>query len=250
MTMSRSVCAVVVVVFACAGSPPEPQHPIAPEVPPAATLAPPDSHFVVEVGGSVTTPLGTLPLVSTQQIHRGDGLFLTLKTTRRTKLYVAYCDTSQKLAIYPVTGNLVGQPDALTRVPQSESFIADASTGLEHIFVIATADALERSDPKLHELISRAQGAAGTPCSTQLAMTSDESRAQASLSPNSTQPAKLGRTGAASALTVDLTKRYAAVPKVWRPRGFALDETASKTTSSSSSDDAGIAIWAITLEHK
>src|SRR5258705_10931203 len=111
---------VLALVVACSGAPPAQK--------PASSATPSDLHFVLEVGGSVGTPAGTTPLVTTKQVHRGDELFLTVKTTRRTKLYVAYCDTGQKLAIYPATGNLAGEPGAVLRVPQVDNFVADAGT--------------------------------------------------------------------------------------------------------------------------
>ena len=220
----------LVALIACSTPAPPPPAAPAPEPPPR------DLHFTLEVGGTVTTPSGSLPLVATKQIHKGDTMFLTIKTSRRARLYIAYCDSEGKLAIYPATGNLVGEADAVTRVPQTESFIADNRVGLEHVFVIATSDDLHRSDPKLHELLSRAQGESATACSTQLAMTTQESRAAvAPVAPPAASTAE--------------KPRFASVPKIWRPRGFGITGGAA-TTSSTSSDDAGIAIWAISLQHE
>lgn len=230
-----------------------------------------DRRFVLEVGGTVTSRTGAkTPLVATKEIRQGDGLFLTLTTTQPAKLYVAYCDSQQRLAIYPATGNLIGEPGAITRVPATDEFVTDEHTGLEHIFVIATLADLDRSDPKLHALLARAQGAQGTHCTTQLAMTTEQSRGAgdenvpvAADHKHDAQPRAAAPTGGAG-IEVDTAQRpladddpanepiarFATQPQVWRPRGFALGNTSSSNTSSSSSDDTGIAIWAITLEHK
>ncbi len=239
---------VVCVLAACGGGGPKP-------VP--TTPAQQDHRFILQVGGGVTSSGATSPLVTTKEIHKGDELYLTLATTKRTKLYVAYCDSQQHMAIYPPTGNLVGEPGVVTRVPESGSFKTDEHTGLEHMFVIATAADLDRSDPKLHDLLARAQGAAGTQCTTEVA----KAIAPPPPAPEAARAARAVPAGGAGvekdtagpvAQAQDPDAQPAAFPTeagVWRPRGFDVTQGAADT-SSSSSDDTGIAIWALTLSHK
>jgi hypothetical protein len=235
---------VVCTLAACGGSKPA-----------ATTPAQPDHRFVLQVGGSVTSQGATAPLVTTKEIHKGDELYLTLATTKRTKLYVAYCDSQQHMAIYPPTGNLSGEPGIVTRVPESGSFKTDEHTGLEHMFVIATAAELDRSDPKLHELLARAQGAAGTQCTTEVAKTiapPPEPAAAPRATPVGGAGVEKDTANQVAAAAPDDQAGAAAFPTeagVWRPRGFDVSQGATDT-SSSSSDDTGIAIWAITLSHK
>lgn len=229
---------------------------------PTPTTAKADDHsFVLEVGGQLSSAGKTAALVEAKEIHKGDGLFLTVATTKKTKLYVAYCDSQQHLSIYPPTGNLVGEPGGITRIPQSGEFETDEHTGLEHIFVIATAADLDRSDPSLFSLLQRAQGASDTHCSTELAKTTEQSRAAKPAAATSAPPptpevsAPLSRgveTDVGSDKVVqddDDDARLSTEPGVWRPRGLKVVESKADT-SSSTSDSSGIAIWAITLAHK
>jgi hypothetical protein len=248
----------IVMMAACGGAGPmqpvppvQPAQPAQPPVAPAQPQPPPDLAFTLEVGGDVTTPTGAAALVATKEIHKGDAVALSIKTSKRTTIYVAYCDTEQKLAIYPPSGTQVAEAGTAVRVPPASGFIADDHRGLEHLFVIATAAQLDRSDPKLQELLAKAQGGAATPCSSELAMTTDESRALAALPPVAAPPETRPAGGSAAPVErprIASVRAYKSTPAIWRPRGFGLPDTA--TTSSSSSDAAGIAIWAITLAHK
>lgn len=222
---------------------------------PTTAKADDDRSFVLQVGGQVTAADGktNAALVETKEIHKGDGLYLTVATTKKTKLYVAYCDSQQHLSIYPPTGNLVGIPGASVRIPENGSFETDEHTGLEHLFVIATAADLDRSDPNLMSLLQRAQGNEGTHCTTELAKTTEQSKAAAP-PPTATPEARGVRTSVESDIgsdkvATDEEAQLSTEPGIWRPRGLKVVE-AKADTSSSTSDSAGIAIWAITLAHK
>jgi hypothetical protein len=234
-----------VIVAACSGSSsssevakPPPPAPGSATIAAAPADAAPSRDFVLEIGGTLTTPAGAKPLVHATEVHKGDTVAFAIKTTVRTTVYLAYCDAEQHLAIYPPVGALAAEPDKSLQIPRGDPFVADAHTGLEHFFVIASAGELDRSDPNLQSLIARAQGG-NEPCGSELAMSTEESRALGK------QPAPVGVDAGAVAAP---KPHYAAVPKIWRPRGFELPETAS--TSQSRSDAAGIAIWAITLAHR
>lgn len=231
---------------------------------PAATTPPDksakvdDRLFVLEVGGEVTSGGKTTALVETKEIHKGDGLYLTVATTKKTKVYVAYCDSQQHLSIYPPTGNLVGEPGASVRIPKAGAFETDEHTGLEHLFVIATAADLDRSDPSLFSLLQRAQGASDTHCSTELTKPAEQTRAETA--PTTTPPEAAASRSVNAGVQSDVGNDKVAnedwsdaqastEPGVWRPRGFTMVDS-KPGTSSSTSDSTGIAIWAITLAHK
>ncbi len=247
-------------ITACGGGTPKP----------APTPPVDDAKFVLTVGGSVTTPAGKTPLVATKQIHEKDTLFLTVSSTKRTQVYVAYCDSHGQLAIYPPTGSLIAEPNLPTRAPRGEPFVVDAHTGLESLFVIATVGDLDRHDPRLDQVI---HAKSATECPAELGMTTAESRglAGAAGEPSAVrEPRGMTPADEPRATPVEAPPNKPAaieapppdkpvvhhppvahrVAEVWRPRGLIPPDEGATDTSSVESDAAGIAIWAITLDHK
>jgi hypothetical protein len=203
--------------------------------------APTDSAavFDLEVSGSVLLAgsSATSPLVATTTIHDGDRVYITVKTSKKATIFVAYCDTEQHMSIYPPKGDalLVASPDTPVRIPREDYFTADKHKGTEGLFVIAASVDIDQADPRLAEQLKAARDSDHAPSceGSAFGQTTEASRA-------------LAKKGSGSgAQTPRSTKTSDAK---YRPRGFSVGET--REHSSTRSDASGFAVWPHGFTHQ
>lgn len=246
MTHTASLALLVSTLVACGGTTPPPAvaSGSATTVTPDAAVVE-DRSFALYVGGTITSATGSSPLIATKVIRKGDEMVFAVKTTKAARVYVALCDTRQQLAIYPSTGAVLTAPNVEVRVPETRAFVSDDRKGVEHVFVIASSGDLDRNDPRLQELLSKAQQHDGSPCPP----------LEVSPPPAATTPTTGGQTGPAvrAAGGPQVPARTSTkVPPPLRPRGFDIppDPGGQPHMKGITSDADGIAIWTTTLQHE
>ncbi|MEY2934046.1 MAG: hypothetical protein RL033_4795, partial [Pseudomonadota bacterium] len=140
------------------------------------TLSVPPDSFQLTVVGDISRGADSIGFVPARYFESGDTFRLTIRATRRVRVYVAYCDTNQKLQTYPASAAVYALPDSDLHVPESGSFVVDNKLGRETLYVVASTSALEVTDPALARKLSASVGQAeGTSCAPELEMTTDES---------------------------------------------------------------------------
>lgn len=232
-------------LVACGGATPPPP----PASGSAATLAPDaavveDRSFALYVGGTISSAAGSAPLIATKLIRKGDEMVFAVKTTKAARVYVALCDTRQQLAIYPSTGAVITAPNVEVRVPETRAFVSDDRKGVEHVFVIASSGDLDRNDPRLQELLSKAQQRDGSPCPPL-----EVSPPPAAATATGGQAGPSVRAAGGPQVPARTTTK---VPPPLRPRGFDMppDPGGQPHMKGIASDPDGIAIWTTTLQHE
>lgn len=212
-----------------------------------------DSRFVLIVGGELQTAAGDRPLVHAEVIHAEDRLVLAITASRSVGVFVAYCDSEARQQIYgPVTAG----PEGTIDIPQGSSFVADNNPGHENLFVIASAEPLRNTDPKLDRIL-RAKNSEHM-CGDSLAMTTEESRNQRANKKPEKSPsipvAQRGRAKVAGTSSRSRPSNYPVAAGPSRVRGFEVRENTSSThtgaTYPTQSDEYGIAIVAFTFDHR
>lgn len=219
----------------------------------AAPAAQSDSRFVLIVSGELQTAVGNQPLVQAKVIHAKDQLVLTITASRSVTAFVAYCDSQAKQQVY---GPLAVSPDGAIDVPQDGYFVADNNPGPEHVFVVASTEILQNTDPKLDRIL-RFEDSEHT-CGDTLAMTTKESRSQRankeSDAPTIAPVSQQARANVAMASSRKRPSNYPVAAGPSRVRGFELRKNAGRThaggTFATQSDDYGIAIVAFTFDHR
>src|ERR1043166_512370 len=130
-----------------------------------------DAGFVLIVGGELKTAKDQRPIVGAKLIHADDQLVLTISASRAVNVFVAYCDSQATQQVYSA---VLAGPDLAIDVP----FVADNHPGREHVFVVASAEPLQSSDPKLDRIL-RAPDREHV-CGDALAMTTKQSHERTS----------------------------------------------------------------------
>jgi len=224
----------------------------------------------LEVGGSVERGKDTLPLISTREWESGDGISLTVRASRNIFVTIAYCDGTERMSVYPESGVLRVPQDQDLRIPSTGVFRVDANLGVESLYVIGSAAALEDGDPGLAAQLRQTNAAQiGAPCAAALDLTTEESRtanaatrtdlgsgvpsapnseSQAAPSTeshalNAVPPAKVNAPGPRP------TRTSGDLPTEWLPRGLNPEESAPTTSFASRSDRFGMAILAFRRNH-
>jgi len=227
--------------------------------PDAGRVTPPaqPSSFTLTVTGDIFRGGASLGFVPAVSFESGDAFRLTIRSTQRVQVYVAYCDTDQKLQTYPASGAVYALPDSELHAPESGNFVVDRKLGRETLYVVASTSALGVTDPALARKLSATVGQAeGRSCAPELEMTTDESRASAGLEPvaveQPTAPAPRVASGSSASAGpgkhAHSTSRRTDIPEDWRPRGIGV--TSSSTVARSvESDASGVAILAFRKEH-
>lgn len=224
------------------------------EIAVAAPAAQSDSRFVLIVGGELQTAEHSQPLMQVKTIHANDHLILTITASRAVSVFVAYCDSQAEQQVY---GPLAVSPEGTVDVPDDGYFIADNHPGREHVFVVASVEPLQNSDPKLDRIL-RLQNTDHT-CGAPLAMTTMESRNQPTgEGPDSLNTASIASQTRANVATVAARRRPSNYPVAAGPtrvRGFEVRKNNAARahtggTLATQSDNYGIAIVALTFDHR
>jgi hypothetical protein len=208
--------------------------------------------FQVTVTGDITRGADSIGFVPAQSLETGDNFRLTIRSTHRVRVYVAYCDANQELEIYPASGELYALADTSLFLPESGSFTVDQKIGRESLYVIAAASPLETTDPALARKLAAVGQSGGPACAAELEMTTNESRATVGLAPIvPDEPPKVA--SGPKVASIPRKKTNAApnggdIPEEWRPRGIGV-KLGSTAAASVGSDASGIAILAFRKPH-
>jgi hypothetical protein len=217
----------------------------------ASPSTPDDSHFALVVGGELKTANGGQPLVQASVVHANDELTFTIWASRPVNVFVAYCDSHATQQVY---GPLLAGPGAMINIPTVGSFMIDDNAGLEHVFVVASAEALQVADPRLDRNLRKQGGE--RPCADALAMTTEEShrrRADEGRASAIASPPPPARASLAGTAPRRIPRNYPTAARPFRIRGMNPHEgpaASSAATFATRSDEDGIAIAAFTFEHR
>lgn len=131
-----------------------------------AAKAPPEgsSALTLEVMPSLSGSRNAT-LRTGDEVTSGDGIQVAVKPTVDAHVYVAYCDRSRQLTIFPSDGGIEAKAGMIAYAPAGEAhIILDDQVGPEVLYVIASRKPLDVADPKLAAAISRIRPDASVEC--------------------------------------------------------------------------------------
>jgi len=112
------------------------------------------------------------PLLARSALRSGERFKLWLRASAPGHGLIAYCDSSNQLQLYPASGTIPLAAREEVVVPGT--FELDVNEGCENLFVIASREAIDQSDPQLARALQDA-ARGGVPCPKQLRQSTLES---------------------------------------------------------------------------
>ena len=209
------------------------------------TAPPGTGSLTLSVSGEIP---GSGHLLDRQTLYSGERLWLSVRTNRQANVYVAYCDSTQHLSVYPADGAISIAPGSAVRVPPQTEFRVDDNPGIETIFVVASLHTLDETDPALARVLRYAAAHGDKPpCARELTQSTDESRKAQGLPPipvpaRPTAKRKRQPTSPDPAAIPEL-------PGIYRPRGLIIED-APASEGSVEADSSGVAIIALKFSHE
>jgi len=131
---------------------------------PVALLSPrpaPRTPLYLEVWPTVHgTAAG--PLFPHMGLHSGDRIGLQARTSRAAHVYLIHCDGSDLLSVFPAAGPIQFPADERVALPAvgQDLRLTDAP-GAEALYIVASQEPLDRSDPRLEAALARARESDG-----------------------------------------------------------------------------------------
>jgi hypothetical protein len=95
------------------------------------------------------------PLVSGDTLHHRDHFWLELSTRERLYLYVLYAGADGTATVlYPASGDAILEPYRTQRLPETQDFELDETSGWERILVVASRAPLQQSAAQLGRVVA------------------------------------------------------------------------------------------------
>ncbi|HEY3665523.1 MAG TPA: DUF4384 domain-containing protein, partial [Polyangiaceae bacterium] len=172
----------------------------------------------------------TRPIVSGDTLHSGDHFWLDLGAHEPLYVYVIYVAADGAASVlYPSAGDLLLTPEHPQRLPETQDFVLDTTTGLERLIVVASRDVLAHSASSLAELVSRVRATHRWPGDVKEAKTKDaapRARAEPRRAPTASKPRSVSAAPApsnASTPTAGSAEPYTGPTNTLEPRYAGID---------------------------
>jgi hypothetical protein len=103
-------------------------------------------------------------------LHSGDTIGLQARTSIAAHVYLMHCSQSAQLSIFPASGPIEFRAEQVVSLPAPGiDFRVSGAPGSETLYVVASLQPLNRSDPLLQDALSRASAQRAEPiCGAEL----------------------------------------------------------------------------------